>query len=295
MNDISELIDLLDLERIEENIFRGQSYKTPWGAVYGGQVLAQAFHAAAQTVPEERVGHSMHGYFILKGDINLPIIYEVDQIRDGGSFTTRRVVAIQKGRPIFNMSASFQLRQEGFEHQFDMPNVPPPEGLLNDTQLAETRKEKIPEAFKLYRQNRPIELRPVERYNYGMADDDPSPPGAPTRHVWMKAKGTISKPMSFHQSVLAYASDTNLLGTALLPHRHKISGFGDLHLASLDHAMWFHREFSMDEWLLYALDSPSASNSRGFCRGNVFNQQGVLVASVVQEGLIRKRRKKKTT
>ncbi len=290
MNDIQQLLNLLELEKIEENIFRGRTYKTPWGAVFGGQVLAQALYAAIQTVPKDRQVHSMHGYFILKGDINLPIVYEVDRIRDGGSFTTRRVVAIQKGRPIFNMSASFQVLQEGFEHQFEMPKVSPPEGLLSDAELAETNEEELPNAFKIYRQNRPVELRPVEHFSYGKDQPKVTKKELPVRHVWMKAKGPLPEDQSCHRAILAYASDSNLLATALLPHRHLIKGFSALQLASLDHAMWFHQEFRMDEWLLYALDSPSASNSRGFSRGNVFRRDGTLVASVVQEGLIRKRR-----
>ncbi len=290
MNDIKQLLNLLELEKIEENIFRGSTYKTPWGAVFGGQVLAQALYAAIQTVPKDRQVHSMHGYFILKGDINLPIVYEVDRIRDGGSFTTRRVVAIQKGRPIFNMSASFQVEQEGFEHQFLMPDVAPPEGLLSDVDLAESKEEEWPDAFKIYRQNRPVELRPVEYFAYGEKVPNATDQKLPVRHVLMKAKGKLPDDQSCHRAVLAYASDSNLLVTSLLPHRDQIKGLGALQLASLDHAMWFHQAFRMDEWLLYALDSPSASNSRGFSRGNVFKRDGTLVASVVQEGLIRKRR-----
>lgn len=290
MNKIKQFLDLLELEKIEENYFRGSTYKTPWGAVFGGQVLAQALYAAIQTVPKDRQVHSMHGYFILKGDINLPIVYEVDRIRDGGSFTTRRVVAIQKGRPIFNMSASFQLQQEGFEHQFLMPDVVAPEGLLSDVDLAESKGEKWPEGFKQYRENQPVELRPVEYFSYGGDTPSIEEQQLPIRHVWMKAKGPLPDDQRCHHAVLAYASDSNLLATSLLPHRHKFNSLGELQMASLDHAMWFHQPFRMDEWLLYALDSPSTSNSRGFSRGNVFKRDGTLVASVVQEGLIRKRR-----
>lgn len=283
MKNVGELNELIALERIEDNLFRGQSYKTYWGRVYGGQVLAQALHAANLTVPEDRVAHSMHGYFILPGDTSLPIIYEVDRIRDGGSFTTRRIKAIQKGRAIFNMSASFQTREEGIEHQIDMPNVPGPEVLLSDVELAENFKDTLPELYKRYKTPRPIEFKPVERVDFL----DPHP-HQPRRHVWIKARGEMSDQNSIHQEVFAFASDYNLLTTAILPHQD-IVRFDQLMIASLDHAIWFHREFRMDEWLLLALESPSASNARGFTRGTLFNRKGELLASVVQEGLIRLR------
>ncbi len=286
MKNAKELRDLLNLEKIEENIFRGNNYQAPWGAVFGGQVLAQSLHAAYQSVPDDRFAHSMHAYFILRGDISQPIIYDVDRIRDGGSFTTRRVVAIQKGRPIFNMSASFQLKQEGFDHQISMADIPPPESLLTDVQLAETWEGELPELFKRFRSERPIEFRPAEKIHPFMNEKR-----EPFRNVWFKAKGKMSDAISLHHTFLAYASDYNLLGTALLPHRDQVK-YGEIQLASLDHGMWFHRQFRMDEWLLYSLDSPSASNSRGFTRGNIFTRDGKLVASVVQEGMIRKARKK---
>ena len=284
MQSIEQLIDLLTLEGIEENIFRGQNYLAPWKRVFGGQVLAQALHAAYNTVPEDRFAHSLHAYFILAGDIEHPIVYDVDRIRDGGSFTTRRVVAIQKGRPIFNAAASFQLKQEGLDHQIRMPNVPPPEVLISDEQLLSHLKESAPDLHRRFYQERPIEFRQVERI-------DPIKPkkSRPFRHVWFKAKGKLPNQIRIHQEVLAYASDYNLLITASLPHLEKVRR-QDLFFASLDHAMWFHREFRADEWLLYALDSPSSSNSRGFTRGNIFNREGDLVASVVQEGLIRSKR-----
>ena len=289
MKNAKELTQLLTLERIEENIFRGQNFMAPWGQVFGGQVLGQALHAAQQTVPADRIAHSMHAYFILGGDINVPIIYDVERIRDGGSFTTRRVVAIQKGRPIFNMAASFQLEQEGFDHQIKMPKVPQPEELKTDQQLIESWSKEAPKAFeylKRFRFNRPIEFRPVEQFNPLERKKH-----KPFKHIWLKAKGRMSrknKPM--HRQMLAYASDYNLLTTTLLPHRKQFQP-GGLQLASLDHGMWFFRDFRMDDWLLYALDSPSASNARWFTRGNIFTKDGKLVASVVQEGLIRKRRK----
>ena len=285
MQRIEELIDLLTLEQIEENIFRGQNYLAPWKRVFGGQVLAQALHAASQTVPEDRFAHSLHAYFILAGDINQPIVYDVDRIRDGGSFTTRRIVAIQKGRAIFNAAVSFQLEQKGLEHQVRMPNVPPPEALLSDIDLLEPLKEKHPQIYKRYSHERPIEFRPVEKI------DIINPiKSRPFRHVWFKAKGKMPDSKRIHQEILAYASDYNLLITASLPHLEEVPR-SELFFASLDHAMWFHREVRVDDWLLYALDSPSASNSRGFTRGNIFTRSGELVASVVQEGLIRQIRR----
>jgi len=285
LKDAAELLELLDLEPIEENIFRGNNYQAPWKRVFGGQVLAQALHAAYQTVPEDRNLHSMHAYFILTGDISRPIIYDVDLVRDGGSFTTRRVVAIQKGKPIFIFAASFQREQPGLEHQISMPDVPHPENLKTDHEIAELYRDKFPEMFQRYKLERPVEFRPVEQFNYLAPTPQP-----PFQHVWMKAKGKLSDNHREHQEILAYASDYNLLATAILPHYHEVK-FNELYLASLDHAMWFHRDFRMDEWLLYALDSPSASNERGFTRGNIFNLEGKLVASVVQEGLIRRRKK----
>lgn len=284
MKTVEELLELLKLEKIEENIFRGQNYLAPWKRVFGGQVLAQAIHAAHQTVAEDRILHSMHAYFLLTGDINVPIVYTVDLSRDGGSYTTRRVVAVQKGKPIFITSASFQKKKEGFDHQIAAPDVPGPEELKSDNELFEVLKGKAPELYKRFKQERPIEFRPVEVH-------DPLNPqkSPPYRHVWLRAKGKMPDDLRSHQEVLAYASDYNLLGTAILPHREK-EGAQDLFLASLDHAMWFHRPFRADEWLLYQLDSPSASNARGFTRGNLFNRDGVLVASVVQEGLMAKRR-----
>lgn len=284
MNNVQELIQLIQLEQIEENIFRGNSYRTPWKRVFGGQVLAQALNAAYQTAPEGRFAHSMHGYFILPGDIEKPIVYSVDRTRDGGSFTTRRVSAIQNGRAIFVMAASFQIEEEGFAHQVPMPNVPPPENLMTDQELSEAIKDFLPEVYRRLQMPRPIEFRPVEGFELFSPKKH-----QPFRHVWIKAKGNAPEGKVPHQEILAYASDYDLLTTAILPHRDQIS-FKDLMLATIDHAMWFHRNFRMDEWLLYALESPSASNSRGFTRGSVFNRRGELVASVTQEGLIRKKR-----
>lgn len=285
MKIIEELIGIIQLERIENNIFRGASIPTPWKRVYGGQVLSQALNAAIQTVDADRCVHSMHGYFILPGDIELPIVYEVDRIRDGGSFATRRVVAIQKGRPIFNMSASFQLEQEGLDHQVEMPEVPGPEELPSDRELLLALGDELPASYRWMLMERPIEFRPIDPVH-------PLHPEKrePSRHIWIRAKGSIPNDVSLHRELLAYASDYNLLTTSLRPHFDKV-GYGDLQLASIDHAMWFHRSFRMDDWLLYALDSPSASGTRGFTRGSFYSREGSLVASVVQEGLIRPKRK----
>ena len=283
MKNATELTSIIELEQLEDNLFRGQNYQAPWGRVFGGQVLAQSIHAARRTVPVDRLVHSMHGYFILGGDIRQPIIYHVDRIRDGRSFTTRRVVAIQKGKPIFNMSASFQVIEEGFVHQISMPNVPPPDTIATDQEWASQFKESHPELYKMYQMDRPIEFRPIERSN-------PLNPqkSRPFRHVWIRAKGRLPDLRQVHQEVLAYASDYNLMTTSLFPHRGSFDR-KKMQLASLDHAMWFHHNFRADDWLLYAIDSPSASNSRGFNRGSFFNLEGKLVASVVQEGLIRNR------
>jgi len=280
---IKELIDLLTLEPIDENIYRGGNYKTPWGRVFGGQVLGQALHAAYQTVPEDRICHSMHGYFILAGDVNTPINYEVDTIRDGGSFTTRRVVAKQHGRAIFNMAASFQLKQEGFDHQINMPNVLPPDSLLSDIEQLEDIRESHPSLYSRMTVMHPnaLEFRPVEKFY-------PNKVGKPYRHVWLKSKEQFEVSLPMQHQIMAYASDYNLLTTSIQPHQN-IALREKMFFASLDHAMWFHRDFKMDDWLLYATDSPSASNARGFSRGSIFDQEGRLVASVVQEGLMRQK------
>lgn len=281
---LGELLDLLGLERIEHDLFRGQSQDLGWGNVFGGQVLGQALSAAEQTVPDERVAHSMHGYFLRVGNAKLPIVYEVDRIRDGKSFTTRRVVAIQNGQAIFTMAASFQVVEDGLEHQAQMPACPGPEGLLSEVELARRSADRIPAAFREQATcERPIEIRPVDPY-------DPLKPEVrpPTRRVWYRAIDTLPDRGSVHQYMLAYASDFNLLGAAMQPHgvSWMIPG---MHVASLDHAIWFHRPFRMDEWLLYVIDSPSAGGARGLARGQFFTQAGVLVASTAQEGLMRRK------
>lgn len=281
---LQQLLELLRLERIEQNLFRGQSQDLGWGAIFGGQVLGQALSAAEQTVPEGRAVHSLHGYFLRQGDARKPVVYDVDCIRDGKSFTTRRVVAIQNGRPIFNLAASFQKPEPGFEHQAEMPEVPGPEGLLSELELARRLGERIPEPLrKQATAERPIEIRPVEPVNPLAPDKRP-----PVRHVWYRASDRLPDQPSVHQYLLAYASDFHFLSTAMQPHGVSWLLPG-MQVASLDHAMWFHRPFRMDDWLLYAIESPSASNARGLARGQFFTRDGVLVASTMQEGLIRKR------
>lgn len=281
---LSGLISLLDLEQLEHNLFRGQSIREGWQRVYGGQVLGQALVAAVRTVPEERVAHSLHGYFLLGGDPNAPIVYDVERIRDGGSFTTRRVKAIQHGRAIFTMSVSFHKPEEGYDHQSPMPDVPPPEDLPTEHEFIQRLVAHLPANMKThFERERPIEMRPVDIARYLTRE-----PRTPIQHIWMRANGTLPDPQALHQCVLAYASDFTLLDTSLIAHG-KLLFDDDVQLASLDHALWFHRPFRADEWLLYVQDSPSAHGARGFCRGSVFTRDGRLVASVTQEGLTRPR------
>lgn len=281
---IEELVSLLDLERLEMNLFRGESRPIVGNRIFGGQVLGQALVAAGRTVDEDRSAHSLHAYFLRAGDAKAPVIYDVERARDGGSFNTRRIVAIQHGRPIFNMSVSFQIQEEGCDHQLDMPeDVPPPEELEPDWQLLERHKSRLPERFQGASENtRPVEIRPAE------PEDPLEPtPRAPFRNTWMRLQGELPEcEPCIHRALLAYASDFRLLATALLPHGRTIFQ-EQTQMASLDHAMWFHRDFRMDDWMLYHMDSPSASNARGFNRGHIFTRDGTLVASVVQEGLIR--------
>jgi acyl-CoA thioesterase-2 len=280
---VDDLRTLLDLETIEHNIYRGRSHDIGSGSVFGGQALAQALVAARRTVDDaEREAHSMHGYFILPGDVDAPIVYEVDRLRDGRSFATRRIVAIQHGRAIFNMAASFQSPESGAEHQSDRPDVPPPEDLATEVERLRGLDDRIPEELRaLYTQERPIEFRPVDPVN--PFDPHPEPPH---KHVWLRARADLDDDRLVHQAVLAYASDYGLLGTALRPHGLSFVQ-PTLQLATLDHAIWFHRPFRADAWLLYAMDSPSASGARGFTRGQIFARDGTLVASVAQEGLMR--------
>lgn len=281
---IANLLELLDLEPLEHNLFRGRSPQQGWQRVFGGQVIGQALVAAVRTV-ENRSVHSLHGYFMRPGDPSVPIIYEVDRIRNGKSFNTRRVVAIQHGEAIFSMSASFQVKEEGLTHQIEMPDVPKPEDLPSESELKEKFIEHVPEAIKTYWQReRPIELRPVDFSRYLSSDQR-----KPFQHIWMRATGRLPDDPALHQCVLAYASDFTLLDTALIAHGRVLFD-PKLMLASLDHALWFHHEFRADEWLLYSQDSPFTGGARGFCRGSIFSPDGTLIASVAQEGLIRERR-----
>ncbi len=282
--DAADLLELLDLEPLEVNIYRGLNRDIGSGRVFGGQVLAQALVAAQRTIEEERVAHSLHGYFILPGDLAAPIVYFVDRLRDGGSFTTRRVTAIQHGRAIFNLSASFQTPEPGLEHQSDMPDVPGPDGLASELDIIRGMADRIPEPLRaVLTQDRPIDFRPVETI-------DPFHPGPrpPSRRYWLRAVGTMPDSPLLHQAVLAYASDYGLLATALLPHGLSVRA-PDLQVASLDHALWLHRPFRIDDWMLYAIDSPASARARGFARGSIFSRDGQLVASVAQEGLMRQR------
>jgi acyl-CoA thioesterase II len=281
---LDELVQLLALERIEVNLFRGQSQDLGWGAVFGGQVLGQALSAAVQTVPPERHVHSLQAYFLRPGDVKRPILYDVDRIRDGSSFTTRRVVAIQNGHAIFNLAASFQLDEPGFTHQDAMPAAPAPDTLYNELQLIE--QTKLPQAVKdKLLLPRPFEMRPV-------APEEHNPffpvAGPPRRLVWLRTAGALPDDPALHRYLLAYASDHYFVTTALLPHGVSWMTPG-MQIASLDHAMWFHRPFRVDEWLLHVIDSPAAHGARGLVRGSVYSKDGQLVASTAQEGLLRKR------
>ncbi|MCO4763547.1 MAG: acyl-CoA thioesterase II [Myxococcales bacterium] len=281
---LADLLSMLRLERIEEHIFRGQSQDLGWGAVFGGQVLGQALSAAEQTVPADRHPHSLHAYFLRRGDASRPIVYEVDPIRDGRSFTTRRVVAIQGGKAIFNLSASFHVEESGFSHQDQMPIVAGPEGLKSIRELTIERASELPPRLAaMATAARPIDIRPITRH-------DPMNPEAapPHRMLWYRAADTLPDDPRLHAYLLAYASDSHFIGTALEPHG--VSWLtGGMQVASLDHAMWFHRPFRLDEWLLYVVDSPSASGATGLVRGRFFRRDGVLVASTAQEGLMRRR------
>src|SRR5258705_4963134 len=280
---LQDLIALLDLEPIEVNLFRGRSPKDGWQRVFGGQVVGQALVAAGRTV-EGRAAHSFHSYFLRPGDPDVPILYDVDRIRDATSCTTRRVVAIQHGRAIFNMQASFEIDEPGLEHQLSMPDVAPPETLENELELRRRVADRLPEKMRPYfLRDRPIEVRPVDP-----VDEFEPEPRPPLQNVWFRAIDTLPDDRALHQCVLAYASDLTLLDNST---PHAINWWSEkFQTASLDHAMWFHRPFRADQWLLYVQDSPSASGARGFNRGMIYRRDGVLAASVAQEGLMRLRR-----
>ena len=282
---LDALLQLLALEQIEENLFRGASQDLGWGTVFGGQVLGQALSAATQTVPPDRAVHSLHAYFLRPGDVKRPIVYDVDRIRDGHSFTTRRVVAIQAGRPIFNMSCSFQIAEQGFEHQDRMPEVAPPDSLASERDRAMALAAKLPRAvFERITAERPFDVRTTD------PDTDPfhPTPRPPRRMAWMRTIAPLPDAPALHNTLLAYVSDFAFVGSALLPHGVTWLTPG-MQIASIDHVIWFHRPLRCDEWLLHVMESPTARGARGFVRGQVFTQAGDLVASTAQEGLIRQR------
>ena len=280
---VDDLLKILDLERLEINLFRGLSPQVGWQRVFGGQVIGQALVAACRTVDvAARQPHSLHAYFLLPGDPKVPIIYEVDRIRDGRSFTTRRVKAIQHGQAIFSMSASFHVAETGLAHAFPMERVPMPEDLPDERDIRANVMPLMPDPVRRYfESDRPIELKPVEYGRY--LSREPMPPRF---NAWIRATGRLPDDPAIHQCVLAYASDMTLLDSSLIAHGRTVFE-RSIQAASLDHALWFHRPFRADEWLLYAQDSPSASGALGFSRGLIYTRDGTLVASVAQEGLIR--------
>jgi len=280
-NTTKELLQLMELEPLEVNLFRGESRDIGSPRVFGGQVLAQSVIAASRTVEEGSI-HSLHAYFLRAGDASAPIVYNVERNRDGRSFKSRRVVAIQHGRPIFTLAASFQLDQEGLEHQFDMPDVPDPESLPSESRMQDDQLEQVPQILRRwFSRTGPFDFRPVER-----ADVFHPKPKPPFSNIWFRLNEKIDVPDSMHRALMAYASDFHLVGTATLPHGISYLA-DDLTMASLDHAMWFHRPVRVDDWLLYSCDSPSSSGGRGLARGSIYDRNGSLVASTAQEGMIR--------
>jgi acyl-CoA thioesterase-2 len=282
MQPLQNVIEILDLEEIEQNHYRATSPNEGWQRLYGGQVIGQALVAASKTVDLDRHAHSLHGYFLRGGDTSIPILYRVDRIRDGKSFTTRRVEAIQNGQAIFTMSISFQVAEEGLSHQFEMPDAPDPETLRDEDELRQEQAKNWPKEFQEnYSFSSAIQMRPVDPIDIMHPISS-----APRQLGWMKTREKLPDDPRLHQCVVAYLSDWSLLDTATRPHA--INYLQDnVQMASLDHAMWFHRPFRADEWLLYEQDSPSSGGARGFNRGLIYDQAGNLVASATQEGLIR--------
>ncbi|HEX7325518.1 MAG TPA: acyl-CoA thioesterase II [Rhodanobacteraceae bacterium] len=279
---VAELVHLLQLERLEDDLFRGQSRDIGTRFVFGGQVLGQALSAAQQTVDPVRAAHSLHGYFLRAGDIEAPIVYHVDRARDGHSFSVRRVEAIQHGQPILNCAVSFQIDEKGFEHQASMPEVPKPEELEPPTALPAAELEKLPAKLQRW-----LSTDGPFEYRFVWPRDELHPAKRPPyQHMWFRLRQRVADNPALHRALLAYASDFHLIGTALLPHGVSYLT-PNLHLASLDHALWFHRAFRVDGWLLYACESPTAQGARGLVRGQMFDPAGRLVASSAQEGLLR--------
>ena len=283
-NLVEELVNLLNLEAIELNLYRGESRDVGGRSVFGGQVLAQALMASLHTMTEKRQCHSLHAYFLRPGDMKIPIVYEVDRIRDGGSFTTRRVIAIQQGEAIFNMSASFQVVERGLEHQSSQaPDVPPPDQLESEYDIRMRIAQQVPVRLRpALTQRRPIDIRPVDPVDFLNPE-----PKTPRKQVWFRADGKLGDDQGIHQALLTYASDFGLLGTGMMPHGLSFAS-PNVQAASLDHTLWFHHPFRADDWLLYDMESPCAMNARSFNRGQIY-QDGKLVASVCQEGLMRVR------
>ncbi|WP_294253681.1 acyl-CoA thioesterase II [uncultured Sphingomonas sp.] len=279
---VAALTTLLDVETLDTDLYRGARQPGGVGRVFGGQVIAQALQAAQRSVEDGKVAHSLHAYFMRAGDEDYPILYRVVRDFEGRSFANRRVIAMQKGKPILNMAASFQLPAEGLHHQDAMPEVPPPEELRSEAELREAIRDQIPEKFKrFFLRARPIEIRPVNPRNWFNPE-----PREPHQASWFRVVAPLPDEPALHRAMLAYASDMTLLGTCMLPHGVSWMS-GQVQTASLDHALWLHEPFRFDEWLLYATDSPWAGHSRGFNRGSIYARDGRLVASVTQEGLIR--------
>jgi len=277
-----KLVELLTLDKLEEGLFRGQSWDLGFRALFGGQVLGQALAAAQFTLPEGRITHSFHSYFLLPGDANKAVVFDVENVRDGRSFSTRRVKAIQNGRNIFYMTASFQTPEKGLNHQYaDMPNVPPPEDIESDIKVFGNTQGMSERMCESNGYHKPIDMRTVD-----FVDPDNATVQQPKRYIWMKAQEVLSGNINLNQVMLAYASDYHFLSTALHPHgvstRDK-----NLRMATIDHSMWFHHAFDFDDWLLYCAESPFTGGARGLVRGQFFNRKGKLVASTMQEGLIR--------
>ncbi|MDF7773834.1 acyl-CoA thioesterase II [Sphingomonas sp. AOB5] len=282
---VRQLGELLDVERIDTDLYRGARQPGGVGRVFGGQVIGQALQAAQRSVEDGKAAHSLHAYFMRPGDEDHPIIYRVVRDFEGRSFATRRVIAMQKGQPILNMAASFQAPEEGLHHQDAMPDVPDPDTLRPESELREEMRDQVPEKFRrFFLRARPVEIRPVSPRNWFRPA-----PTEPVQHSWFRAVAPLPDDPAIHRAMLAYASDMTLLGTCMLPHG--VSWMtGNIQTASLDHAIWFHEPMRFDEWLLYTTDSPWSGHSRGFNRGRIFTRDGRLVASVAQEGLVRQRR-----
>lgn len=280
-----ELLDILDLEQLEHNLYRGRSHRVGWQRVFGGQVIGQSVVAAQRTVPADRYIHSLHCYFMRAGDPAVPIIYEVDRLRDGGSFTTRRVTAIQHGHAIFSLECSFQVEEHGLEHQMPMPlDVPGPETLRNQFELLQETGHVVPDAVRrFWARERPLEIRPVNIEHYISRDKLP-----PRQDVWVRMTGAVPDDRHLQPAILAYLSDMTLLDASTFAHG-RIGFDPDIQMASLDHAMWFHRPHALDDWLFYTQDSPNSIGSRGFSRGFLYGRDGRLIASTAQEGLVRLR------